>query len=217
MKLWICGNDLQEMKRWMDYGIFEGILTNPDIVAASGINRKAYFKKLCAISDGPVFYQLETTTEEDMHKDAISMLQVDEKIKIKVPASRAGMGVMSTLARDGHDVLATCVPDLSTLLLSVKFGAKWITPYGSLWNPFVQEDKESLLRELQAVVLEKNLEAEIIVGIKDPSELRRFALAGISSFFIWVQDLPGFFDLPMVIRAEESFANSWLSIHEFGL
>ncbi len=217
MKLWICGNDLPAIKQWLNYGVFEGILTNPDIVAASGVEREAYFKQLCEMSDGPVFYQLETTTEDDMLEDALRMLKVHKNVKIKVPASRAAMGVMAQLTQQGHDVLATCVPDLATLMLSVKFGAKWITPYGSLWNPYVQADKESLLQEFQSVVKSHQLNTEIIVGIKSPSEMRRFALAGISSFFIWVDDLPTFFDLPMVLQAERNFHESWKHIKELAL
>ncbi|MCU6708108.1 hypothetical protein M6D81_05230 [Paenibacillus sp. J5C_2022] len=213
MKLWLCGNDLDRIADWLSYDAFEGILTNPDIVANAKMDKVAFFTSLCEISNGPVFYQLQSGDEVEMLRDASRMLDIDTKMRIKVPATRSGMRVISRLTAEGHSVLATCVPDLTTMLMAVRFGAQWITPYGSIWHPFGQVDKETLLKELSEVLRNQQLSAQIIAGVKDPVELRRFTLAGIDNFFIWDKDIECFFDLPMVLRSEANFEKSWNTIN----
>ncbi len=209
MRLWICGNDLHGIADWISYGVFEGILTNPDIIAAADSHPDAFLRKLCELSAGPVYYQLKAGDEETMMNNAQRALSLDPKIRIKAPATREGLRTIARLTQEGHEVLATCIADLATLLMAVHFGARRVTPYGSIWHPLVQVDKESIISEFQSVIDRHKLGTELIVGVKTPLEMRKYAMLGVESFFIWVEDLNNFFNAPMVLNSEKAFRKSW--------
>ena len=94
MKFWLATANPQRAEECLAYGIFEGVITNPHVVAIENRPPTELFSDLCKIAPF-AYYQLRAGTADEMLREADQMLSVDPgKMRIKVPATRDGFSVI---------------------------------------------------------------------------------------------------------------------------
>jgi len=110
MKFWLATANVERTKQCLAYGIFEGVITNPHVVAQEERDPVSIFKDLCQIAPA-AYYQLHAGEVTTMLREADQMLSIDpDKMRIKVPATREGLSVIRLLSDRGLPVMATAVP-----------------------------------------------------------------------------------------------------------
>ena len=92
MKFWLKTANVNRALECLNYGIFEGIISNPADVSQENIDPKKLFKALCEVAP-KVYYQIQDGSVEEMTKEAEDMVGIEpDKMLIKVPATRNGYG-----------------------------------------------------------------------------------------------------------------------------
>src|SRR5260221_14304704 len=152
MKLWLATTDPILATRHFELGIFEGVLTNPSTLAAAKRPPVDVIRDLCAAIPGPVFFQLNNTTVDDMKHHATDLLaQGWANLGIKVPITREGCAVLHWLRSERVALrLATAVPATPQLLLATALEVPWVTPSGSALEKQSGPSKMAVLTEMQA-------------------------------------------------------------------
>ena len=189
MKLWLASSDCDLISRHLASGVFAGVVTNPAVVAEARRDRVELFRDIVQIA--PVaWYQLLAGTEAEMLADAERMLGIDPvRMRIKVPATRTGLGVIRRLAGQNLHVMATCVPTRPWLVLALAAGARVIAPYGSMLQKRGIASKAEEVVLMQAIIDRQNEPAEILTGLYEPTDLSYYAAHGIRFGFIWAKDV----------------------------
>ena len=205
MKLWLASADADIVARHFSSGVFAGVVTNPAVVAEARRDRVELFRDLVQIVPF-AWYQLLAGTRDEMLADAERMLAIDpERIRIKVPATRAGLAVIRQLSDQGLEIMATCVPTRPWLLFALAAGARRIAPYGSMLQKRGIASKAEEVVAMQQIIDRQGSWAEILPGLYDPTEISYYASHGIRSGFIWAKDVEVFLTQPLAEDAASAF------------
>ena len=209
MKFWLATANLERTEQCLAYGIFEGVITNPHVVAQEKRDPKAIFKDLCQIAPF-ASYQLHAGEVADMLREADMMLSVDpEKMRIKVPATRSGLSVIRTLSDRGLPVMATAVPTSPWMIFAVAAGASAIAPYSGMLQKRAILSKMEGVFAMQAIIDRQGYDVDICTGIYDATEIAQYAARGIQSAFIWEKDVEAFLTQGLVDEAAANFEGDW--------
>ena len=196
----------------MALGIWRGVITNPAVVAAEGRAPKALFTELLTIADR-AWYQLRDAAVDAMLAEADDMLSIDaERIGIKVPATRAGFGVLRALRDQGVAPMATVVPTATWLAFAVAAGATMVAPYGGMLQRAGIASKHDEVEGMQTLIDAQGFDVQLCTGIYEATEIATYARMGVAACFIWERDVERFLTQPLVDEACAGFADDWEAI-----
>lgn len=212
MKFWLATANVDKAQEYLSYGVFEGLITNPDVVARENVAPKDLFADLCHIAPH-VYYQLQDMDTSDMIQEAEEMIAIDpEKMLIKVPATRNGLSVIRHLAHQGQEVMATAVPTAPWMIFAIAAGAKKIAPYSSMLKRRHIISKMEGVFAMQEIIDRQGYDVEICTGIYHVTEIPRYASHGVKSAFIWEKDVEEYLTMDLADEAAAKFHDSWAKI-----
>ncbi len=123
--------NFEDIDKLWDAYIFEGVTTNPTLMARENV--RYYFKHLNTlakrIEPKLLYIQIVSETEEEMKKEVASLKRhMNHPFSLKIPATPAGYKLMRSVSGD-IPVTATAVTTIHQALMSVKCGAKAVVVY----------------------------------------------------------------------------------------
>lgn len=215
MKFWLATANPERTAECLAYGVFEGVITNPHVVAQEGRDPVSIFTDLCNIAPA-AYYQLHAGEVKEMLKEADTMLSIDPaKMRIKVPATRNGLAVIRHLSKLGLPVMATAVPTSTWMIFTVAAGAVAVAPYsGMLQRRHIISKMEGVFA-MQDIIDAQGFNVEICTGIYDATEIARYAAHGIKSAFIWEKDVETYLTQDLVDEAAANFNGDWEKIDAY--
>lgn len=85
MKLFLDTADLSLIKKYSEYGIVDGITTNPTIIAKEGADFESRIREISEIVSGPVSAEVTTLTAEEMIAQGREFASWGDNIYVKLP------------------------------------------------------------------------------------------------------------------------------------
>jgi transaldolase len=215
MKFWLATANPKRTEECLAYGIFQGVITNPHVVALENRDPVSIFTDLCKIAPA-AYYQLHAGTVDEMLKEADTMLSIDpDKMRVKVPATRNGLTVIRQLTDQGQRVMATVVPTSTWMVFAVAAGAVAVAPYsGMLQRRHIISKMEGVFA-MQDIIETQGYDVEICTGIYDATEIARYAAYGIKSAFFWEKDVETYLTQNLVDEAVANFNGDWAKINAY--
>ncbi len=215
MKLWLASTEPDTVAHAFRLGVFEGVLTNPNTLAAAARPPFEVVRDLCAATTCPVFYQLAQGSAESMQAAAADLLDRGwSNLGIKVPLTREGCEVLHWLREQKIALrLATAVTATAPLLLATALEVPWVTPSGSALEKLGGPSKQTLLAEMQTVLDRQRSELCLIPSFSSPAEMNALATIGIRAGFIWDRDLARFVDHELVTQTVARFDPAWATLN----
>ncbi|MDR3069866.1 MAG: hypothetical protein LBU38_02500, partial [Propionibacteriaceae bacterium] len=190
MSLYIDSADLVKVSRLLASGVFEGVTTNPTILARAGLSsadRPQLFAQLKAAGAKLVFMQATGATAADIAKDASFIREIDPAIVVKIPATEAGVTVAAKLARDSYlgqgrhcEVLLTAVYHPTQALLAAGAGVQYIAPYFGRLND-QGFNGQQIVAQIGAIATANSIET-VVASLRSLDDLPALAAAGVPSF-----------------------------------
>jgi len=215
MKFWLATANPERAEQCLAYGVFEGVITNPHVVAQESRNPKEIFADLCKIAPY-AYYQLHAGEVRDMLREADEMLAIDpDKMRIKVPATRNGLAVIRQLSQQGLPIMATAVPTSTWMVFAVAAGAVAIAPYSGMLQKRNILSKMEGVFAMQEIIDVQGYDVEICTGIYDATEIAVYAANGIRSGFIWEKDVESYLTQGLVDEAAANFEGDWKQIDAY--
>lgn len=130
MKLFVDTGDVEEVRRAADWGILDGVTTNPTLIAKSGKGFKETVLKICElVPGGAISAEVVATDYDTMLKEALEISSWHEQIVVKVPLIEPGIKLVKTLSDKGIRTNVTLVFSLGQALLAAKAGATYISNF----------------------------------------------------------------------------------------
>lgn len=133
MKFFIDTANLDEIKEAHDFGVLDGVTTNPSLMAKQGIRGKenviSHYKAICNIVDNNVSAEVIATSYDEIVSEGKELAKIDDKIVVKVPMIRDGVKAIKQLTSEGIRTNCTLVFSAGQALLAAKAGASYVSPF----------------------------------------------------------------------------------------
>ena len=130
MKLFVDTGDVEEVRKAAEWGVLDGVTTNPSLIAKSGKTfRKAVLEICEAAKGGDVSAEVVATHYDGILREANEIAAWHPQIVVKVPMIEDGVRAVRTLSDKGIRVNVTLVFSVSQALLAAKAGATYISNF----------------------------------------------------------------------------------------
>lgn len=163
MKFFIDTADIEAIAELNDYGMVDGVTTNPSIIKKSGRDIIEVTKEICDLVDGPVSAEVTATDAETMIAEGRKLVEIAENIAVKVPLTWDGLKACKTLTGEGHMVNVTLCFSANQAILAAKAGATFISPFiGRLDD--INLDGMELIEDIRTVYDNYGFATEILAA-----------------------------------------------------
>lgn len=133
MKFFIDTANLDQIREAQEFGVLDGVTTNPSLMAKEGISGKEavlnHYKAICNIVDGDVSAEVISTDYEGMIAEGDALAALHENIVVKVPMIKDGIRAISYFTSKGIRTNCTLVFSPGQALLAAKAGATYVSPF----------------------------------------------------------------------------------------
>ncbi|WP_038057374.1 fructose-6-phosphate aldolase [Thermodesulfobacterium hydrogeniphilum] len=180
MKIFVDTAQIEEIRKVKEWGILDGITTNPTLLSKTGKPwKEAAMEILKEVSDKPVSLEVIATDFEGMVKEAKELAKMGDNVVIKIPFTVEGTKAIKALVSEGIKVNVTLVFSPLQALIAAKAGATYVSPFiGRLDD--ISHDGISMLEEIIQIYDVYGFETEIIAAsIRHVDHVRRCALLGV--------------------------------------
>jgi transaldolase len=179
MKIFLDTANIEKIKKGVEWGIVDGVTTNPTLISKEGKPFEETIKEICQIVQGPVSAEVISLDWEGMVKEARELSKIDEHVVIKIPMTPDGIKAVKILSSEGIKTNVTLVFSANQALLAAKAGATFVSPFiGRLDD--AGNDGLKLLEEIMTIYENYAIETEIIAAsIRHPMHVLEAALIGV--------------------------------------
>ena len=133
MKIFLDTANLNEIKKWHDVGILDGVTTNPSLLAKEGKNPHALIKEICALVQGDVSVEVTESSPKKVYEQAKAISALAENIVVKIPCHINYYPVIKQLVSEGAKLNITLVFTVLQSLCMAKLGVTYISPFIGRW------------------------------------------------------------------------------------
>ena len=176
MKFFIDTAQSAEIRTVAQWGMLDGVTTNPSLVAASGRNYRELITEICQFFSGPVSAEVIATDFAGMMKEARDWAKLSPNIVVKIPLIASGIQAVSACAAEGIATNVTLCFQPLQALAAAKAGATYISPFIGRLDDIGLEGMH-LLREIKTMYTNYQLSTQIIAAsVRHLEHLRQAAL-----------------------------------------
>lgn len=133
MKFFIDTANLAQIQEANDFGILDGVTTNPSLMAKEGIKGQEaimqHYKDICAIVDGPVSAEVISTDFKGMVEEGLKLAALHDNIVVKVPMIKEGIKAIKYFTDNDIKTNCTLVFSAGQAILAAKAGATMVSPF----------------------------------------------------------------------------------------
>lgn len=214
MKIFIDTANLDEIRDVNDWGILDGVTTNPSLIAKEGRNFEEVIKEITEIVDGPISAEVVSLEAQGMIDEALPLSKIHPNVIIKLPMTKEGLKACKSLTSQGIKTNVTLVFSANQALLAAKAGATFISPFlGRLDD--IGQDGMNLISECVEILDIYGYESDIIAAsIRHPLHVTQAALAGSHVATIPYKVLTQMLNHPLTESGIERFLADWESVKD---
>lgn len=178
MKIFMDTANVEEIKRFVDWGVVYGVTTNPSLIAKSGRTQAEVIPEIAAMVEGPVSAEVISVECEGMVKEARELVKIADNIVIKIPCIPEGLKAVKILAAEGIKTNVTLVFSMSQALMAARAGATYVSPFiGRLDD--IGQDGVQLVKNIVNTFELYGIETEIIAAsIRNLEHVDKVMLTG---------------------------------------
>ena len=209
MKFFIDTANIEEIRMANDFGIIDGVTTNPTLIAKEKRDFKEIVKDICSIVDGPVSAEAVSLDKCGMIEEARELSDIHRNVVIKIPMTEEGIKAVNVLSREGIRTNVTLVFTTCQALLAAKAGASFVSPFVGRLDD-VGEFGMEIVEEIFEVFTNYSFKTEIIVAsIRNPHHVKLAALTGAHIATIPSRVITSMFKHSLTDAGIERFLKDW--------
>ena len=178
MKFFVDTAVVADIKELNDYGLLDGVTTNPSLIAKSGRDFKEVIAEICAIVDGPVSTEVAALNFDGMVAEGEHLAKIAPNVVIKLPLTLDGLKACRHFSANGIKTNVTLCFSANQALLAAKAGATYISPFVGRLDD-INIDGMDLIREIRQIYDNYNFATEVLAAsIRTANHVKEAALAG---------------------------------------
>lgn len=176
MQFFIDTANIDEIKKAIDYGMVDGVTTNPSLMAKEGKDWKKVAEEICSLVPGPVSLEVLGLEVEEMIKEAQELIKFGPNVVVKIPMTMPGIEAVKILSDMDIDTNVTLVFSPLQALLAAKAGATYVSPFVGRIDDIGQNGMD-VVKSIIKIYSNYMFDTEIIVAsIRHPGHVLESAL-----------------------------------------
>jgi transaldolase len=209
MEFFLDTADIKEIETGLEWGLVDGITTNPSLIAKQGKNYLATVQEIAKLVPGPVSGEVLATEFDEMMDQGRRLADLAENVIVKVPLTPPGLRAVAKLLDDGIRCNVTLCFSSAQALLAAKVGAAYISPFiGRLDD--VGEDGMELIDEIVSIYQNYDFETKVLVAsVRHPIHIVQSAQLGADVATMPFKVLEQLFKHPLTDIGLERFLADW--------
>jgi transaldolase len=210
MKLFVDTGRVEEVRKAAEWGILDGVTTNPSLIAQAGRGFKETVLEICSIlPHGSISAEVVGTTVEDILREAREIASWAPNIVVKVPMTPAGIAATRQLTREGIRVNMTLVFSPTQALLAAKAGATYISVFVGRVDDVSSEGMRTIEDAVQ-IVENYGFDSEVLVAsIRHPMHVVEAARLGAHIATMPFKVFEQLFQHPLTDIGLQRFLDDW--------
>lgn len=205
MAFYIDSADRALVEQLWPTGAFQGVTTNPTILARAGLGQAdvpALHAWLTDLGVGTFYAQVVGTTTQAMLASAAELRALGA-VTVKVPATTAGFRAAGSLVRDGAQVLLTAVYHPVQALVARDMGIQGVAPYVGRMSDAGRAGVSAVTQMQQAIGTEPT--RILAASLRSVDDVAALAAVGVPDFTVGEAVARAMLDDALTVRAVEEF------------
>lgn len=209
MKFFVDTAVVEDIKELNDYGLLDGVTTNPSLIAKSGRDFKEVIAEICELVEGPVSAEVAAMDYDGMVAEGEHLAKIADNVVIKLPLTLDGLKACRYFSQKGIKTNVTLCFSANQALLAAKAGATYISPFiGRLDD--INIDGMELISEIRDIYDNYGFETEILAAsIRTANHVKDAALVGADVATIPPAVIKGLAKHILTDKGLEQFAKDW--------
>lgn len=215
MQFFLDTGMVEEIKQALDWGILDGVTTNPSLIAKTGRPFLEVAKEILKLVDGPVSLETVSRDAKGMVREGKMLAELGDNVVVKIPMTPEGMKAVQELESEGIPTNVTLIFTPTQALIATKAGASYVSPFiGRLDD--VSTEGMKLIRDIKQIFDNYDiLDTEIIVAsVRHPMHVVEAALIGADICTMPFDVMKKLFQHPLTDRGIELFLKDWEKVPE---
>lgn len=209
MKFFIDTANLAQIREANDFGVLDGVTTNPSLMAKEGIkgteNIMNHYKAICDIVEGDISAEVISTDYEGIIEEGKILAALNDKIVVKVPMIKDGVKAIKYFTQNGIKTNCTLVFSAGQALLAAKAGATYVSPFiGRLDD--ISFDGIELIAQIARIYSIHGLQTQILAAsIRSPMHIIKCAEVGADVITSPLESIMGLLKHPLTDSGLQKF------------
>ncbi|MCS7262863.1 MAG: fructose-6-phosphate aldolase [Aquificaceae bacterium] len=210
MKFFLDTGNVEEIRQALDWGLLDGVTTNPTLVAKTGRPFLEVAKEILQLVDGPVSLETVSKDTEGMVREGKTLAELGDNVVVKIPMTPEGMKAVQILESEGIPTNVTLVFSPAQALIAAKAGASFVSPFVGRLDD-VSNEGMKLIRDIKQIFDNYDMhDTEIIVAsVRHPMHVVEAALIGADICTMPFEVLKKLFQHPLTDKGIELFLKDW--------
>ena len=209
MKIFLDTANLDELRRGAEWGIVDGVTTNPSLIAKEGHPIAEQIARICDVIDGDVSAEVVATDADEMISEGRKLSKIHQNVVVKVPLTRDGIKACSTLSKEGIRTNVTLCFSAAQALLAAKAGAYIVSPFVGRLDDIGATGMD-LIHQIVRIYDNYGFHTQILAAsLRMPNHVIEAGLAGAHIATMPFKVLDQLFNHPLTDRGLEQFLNDW--------
>lgn len=212
MKLFIDTANVNEIREIANWGVVDGVTTNPSLIAKEKRDFKEVVTEITGIVDGPISAEVVSLKHDEMVEEAKELAKIHKNIIIKVPMIEEGLIAVKELHAMGIKTNVTLVFTSTQALLAAKAGASYVSPFlGRLDD--ISTDGLNLIEEIMDIFDNYDYDTEVIAAsVRHPMHVVECARLGCDIATVPYKVFKQMLHHPLTDSGIERFLKDWESV-----
>ena len=178
MKFFIDTANVDEIKEINEWGVVDGVTTNPSLIAKEGRDFRKVIEEITDIVDGPISAEVISLEADKMIEEAVQLAKIHPNIVIKLPMTEDGLLEVKELTKRGIETNVTLIFSASQALLAAKAGASYVSPFVGRMDD-ISNNGMNIIKDISDIFYTYEFETEIIAAsIRHPIHVLECAKLG---------------------------------------
>lgn len=209
MQFFLDTADVEEIKTALDWGMIDGVTTNPSLIAKQGKPYLPTVKEIANLVPGPVSGEVLALDYDEMLDQAHRLAALAENVVVKVPLNPQGLKLVRTLSGEGTQTNVTLCFSAAQALVAAKAGATYISPFVGRLDD-VGEEGMKLIEDIVGIYQNYEFATQVLVAsARHPIHVVQAAQLGADVVTIPFKVLEQLYKHPLTDLGLDRFLSDW--------
>jgi transaldolase len=214
VKIFLDTANLDELRKAAEWGIVDGVTTNPSLIAKEGRPIEEQIARICDIVDGDISAEVVSTASEEMVRDGRQLAKIHENVVVKLPLTRDGIRACSMLSKEGIRTNVTLVFTPAQALLAAKAGAYIVSPFVGRLDDIGLEGMDTVHQIVQIYDNYGFATQILAASLRFPNHVIQASLAGAHIGTMPFKVLDQLFNHPLTDKGLDQFLKDYAKVFQ---
>jgi transaldolase len=163
LKIFLDSANIDQIKKYYDIGLVDGVTTNPTLLSKEGGDPQQIMGEIVKLVRGPVSLEVIATDYDGMMEEGRRLSRYGKNVVVKIPMIADGLKAVRQLSNEDVKTNVTLIFSANQALLAAKAGASYVSPFiGRLDD--VGEIGMDVIADIVQIFDNYEYEAEVLVA-----------------------------------------------------